>query len=80
MNISRIPVIALTVLTPAIANAQISQILGVIHSAQSAVTQTTQTQPQQDVVQRQAQQTQQPRTDYLKQHPPCDANCRSTSN
>jgi len=47
MNILRISAVALAVLAPAIANAQINQILGVIHSAQTAVTQATQALPQQ---------------------------------
>jgi hypothetical protein len=75
MNILRISAVALAVLAPVIANAQISQILGVIHSAQTAVTQTTQSQPQQDVAQQQAQQAQRPRIGYVKQPVPCDANC-----
>jgi len=75
MDLSRISVIALTALAPVIANAQMSQILGVIQSAQSVVSQATQTQPQQNVVQQQAQQAQQSRIGYVKQPVPCDANC-----
>ncbi|MFM0072604.1 hypothetical protein PQQ86_15720 [Paraburkholderia sediminicola] len=75
MKISRISAIALAALAPAIANAQLSQILGVIHSAQIAVAQTAQVQPQQDTAQLQAQQAQQKRIDYQTQHPVCNANC-----
>lgn len=75
MNISRVSLIALAALAPAVANAQMNQILGVINSVQNAVTQTTQAQPQQDIAQQQAQQAQQQRIDYLKQHPVCNANC-----
>lgn len=75
MNISRISVVVLAVIAPAIAHAQMNQIFGAIHSAQYAVTEVKNLMPQQDTAQQQAQQAQQQRIDYLKQHPPCNANC-----
>ncbi|VWB81401.1 hypothetical protein BLA23254_03837 [Burkholderia lata] len=75
MNISRISVVVLTVIAPAVAHAQMNQIFGAIHSAQYAVTEVKNLMPQQDTAQQQAQQAQQQRIDYLKQHPPCNANC-----
>ncbi|WP_186222577.1 hypothetical protein [Burkholderia gladioli] len=74
MKISRIS-IALAIIAPAIAHAQMNQIFGAIHSAQYAVTEVKNLMPQQDTAQQQAQQAQQQRIDYLKQHPPCNANC-----
>ncbi|WP_334026003.1 hypothetical protein [Burkholderia gladioli] len=74
MRISRIS-IALAIIAPVIAHAQMNQIFGAIHSAQYAVTEVKNLMPQQDTTQQQAQQAQQQRTDYLKQHPPCNANC-----
>lgn len=74
MRISRIS-IALAIIAPVIAHAQMNQIFGAIHSAQYAVTEVKNLMPQQDTAQQQAQQAQQQRIDYLKQHPPCNANC-----
>lgn len=74
MKLTRIFIVAGAFAAPA-AHAQINQILGVIHSAQSAITQTAQVQPQQDTAQLQAQQAQQQRIDYQTQHPVCNANC-----
>lgn len=74
MRISRISIV-LAIIAPAVAHAQMNQIFGVIHSAQYAVTEVKNLMPQQDTAQQQAQQAQQQRIDYLKQHPPCNANC-----
>lgn len=57
------------------AHAQMNQVFGAIHSAQYAVTSVKKLMPQHDTAQQQAQQAQQQRVDYLKQHPPCNANC-----
>ncbi|MFM0504290.1 hypothetical protein [Paraburkholderia caffeinilytica] len=75
MNISRISAVVLTALVPIAAHAQLSQIFGAIHTAQYAITEAKNLVPQQDTAQQQAQQAQQQRIDYLKQHPPCNANC-----
>ncbi|HGL5383454.1 hypothetical protein [Burkholderia orbicola] len=75
MNISRISVVVLAVIAPAVAHAQMNQIFGAIHSAQYAVTEVKNLMPQQDTAQQQPQQTQQQRVDYQKQHTPCNANC-----
>ncbi|MCA8379475.1 hypothetical protein LGN22_11360 [Burkholderia cenocepacia] len=74
MRISRISIV-LAIIAPAVANAQMNQIFGAIHSAQYAVTEVKSLIPQQDTAQQQAQQAQQQRIDYLKQHSPCNANC-----
>lgn len=74
MKISRISIV-LAIVAPAVAHAQMNQIFGAIHSAQYAVTEVKNLMPQQDSAQQQAQQAQQQRIDYLKQHPPCNANC-----
>ncbi|PXX13590.1 hypothetical protein C7399_114159 [Paraburkholderia tropica] len=74
MRISRISIV-LAIIAPAVAHAQINQIFGALHSAQYAVTEVKNLMPQQDSAQQQAQQAQQQRIDYLKQHPPCNANC-----
>lgn len=74
MKISRISIV-LAIIVPAVAHAQMNQIFGAIHSAQYAVTEVKNLMPQQDTAQQQAQQAQQQRIDYLKQHPPCNANC-----
>lgn len=75
MNIPRISAVVLAIIAPVVAHAQMNQIFGAIHSAQSAVTEVKNLMPQQDTAQRQAQQAQQQRIDYLKQHPPCNADC-----
>ncbi|CAG9203808.1 hypothetical protein [Burkholderia vietnamiensis] len=74
MKISHISIV-LAIVAPIVAHAQMNQILGAIHSAQYAVTEVKNLMPQQDTAQQQAQQAQQQRIDYLKQHPPCNANC-----
>ncbi|WP_433695062.1 hypothetical protein [Paraburkholderia phenoliruptrix] len=74
MRISQI-LIALAIISPVIAHAQMNQIFGAIHSAQYAVTEVKNLMPQQDTAQQQPQQTQQQRIDYQKQHAPCNANC-----
>lgn len=75
MNIPRISAVVLAIIAPVVGHAQINQIFGAIHSAQYAVTEVKDLMPQQDTAQQQAQQAQQRRIDYLKQHPPCNANC-----
>ncbi|WP_256728618.1 hypothetical protein [Burkholderia pseudomallei] len=78
MRISRISIVFAIIapaIAPAIAHAQMNQIFGTIHSVQYAVTEVKNLMPQQDTAQQQAQQAQQQRIDYLKQHPPCNANC-----
>ncbi len=74
MKIARIPIV-LAIIAPVVAHAQMNQIFGAIHSAQDAVTEVKNLMPQQDTAQQQAQQARQQRIDYLKQHPPCNANC-----
>ncbi|WP_321853749.1 hypothetical protein [Burkholderia cenocepacia] len=74
MKIARISIV-LAIIAPVVAHAQMNQIFGAIHSAQDAVTEVKNLMPQQDTAQQQAQQARQQRIDYLKQHPPCNANC-----
>ncbi|CAJ3026754.1 Uncharacterised protein [Burkholderia pseudomallei] len=75
VNIPRFSAVILAAVVPVIAHAQMNQIFGALHSAQDAVTEVKNLMPQQDTAQQRAQQAQQQRIDYLKQHPPCNANC-----